>query len=151
MESNVANVHTSVCEVCGLLHGVTTKPPSCPPQAETSPPGSVLWCQLFAGFLQTRLPEHQEARPPGAWSCHKETYTRERVATARMVEAAQYQLRQRQTASCLAHLFREKAASARLLQPAQIPFACCASGKMSLFHKLLINMRYHKVWLTQCR
>ena len=30
MESNVANVHTSVCEVCGLLHGVTTKPPSSP-------------------------------------------------------------------------------------------------------------------------
>ena len=81
----------------------------------------------------------------------KRLYTRERVATARMVEAAQYQLRQRQTASCLAHLFREKAASARLLQPAQIPFACCASGKVSLHHQLLINMRFRKVWLTQCR
>ena len=48
----VANVRTSVCEVCGVLHGVTTKPPSCPPQAETSPVGSVLWCQLFAGSFR---------------------------------------------------------------------------------------------------
>ena len=150
MESNVANVHTSVCEVCGLLHGVTTKPPSSPLRQR-----QVLRVPFFgasssqASFRQGSLSiRRRDLLVRGAAT---KRLTRERVATARMVEAAQYQPGQRQTASCLAHLFREKAASARLLQPAQIPFACCASGKVSLHHQLPINMRYHKVWLTQCR
>ena len=95
-------LHTEICCKCPHKRVWSMWCSSwCDHQASFMPPSGrdkSSWFRSLVPALR-RLPLDRapwasvEARPPGAWSRHKETYTRERVATARMVEAAQYQSR----------------------------------------------------------